>query len=73
MFNYERRKAIKKLLIDADLHQADIARAAGVTVTAISDALKCRLKSRRLRDAIAAALKMPVGQIWPDEPGDRAA
>lgn len=62
-------KKIKKLLIDADISQAEIARRAGVDRSAVTHVTAGRVKSPRLRGFIAEALGVPVDSLWPrDEP-----
>jgi predicted transcriptional regulator len=63
-------KEIKKLLIDKDIRQADIARKAQVTRVAICRVISGDLGSARLKRIIANMLGKTVRELWPD---DRAA
>jgi lambda repressor-like predicted transcriptional regulator len=59
------QKEIRKRLIDLDLTVTGIARREGVTHQAIGQTIRGKTVSRRLRRAIARALGVPVGEIWP--------
>ena len=61
-------KKIKKLLVDADVSQSDIARMAGVDRSAINHVIAGRGKSSRLRLFVAKALGVPIEELWPLKP-----
>ncbi|TSK08571.1 MAG: helix-turn-helix transcriptional regulator [Geobacter sp.] len=60
-------KKIKKLMLDADVSQSDIALLAEVSRSAINHIIAGRGKSPRLRLFIAKTLGVPVGDLWPEE------
>jgi len=65
-------KTIKKLLIDAGVSQAEIARQAGVDRTAVAHVTAGRSRSSRLRRLIAEAAGVSVESLWPNyEPRQR--
>ncbi|WP_183355983.1 helix-turn-helix transcriptional regulator [Geomonas silvestris] len=64
-------KKIKKLLVDADVSQSDIARMAGVDRSAINHVIAGRGKSPRLRIFVARALGVSIEELWPNKPDTR--
>jgi lambda repressor-like predicted transcriptional regulator len=64
---------IKIEMLKKGITGADIARRAGVTRVAIYHVIEGRVKSTRLRKAIADALGMKIKQIWPENNKRKAA
>ncbi len=56
---------IKIEMIKKGVKGAEIARRAGVTRVAIYHVIEGRVRSPRLRQAIASALGMSVEKLWP--------
>ena len=64
---------IKSLLVLNGVSQATIARKMRVSHEAISATIKGRIKSRRLRTAIAKAIGRSYNDVWSEKAEDRAA
>jgi transcriptional regulator with XRE-family HTH domain len=64
------KRSIKALLVEAGIKQVDLARQLGVDPSAVSVILSGRKRSRRIRLAIARALRYDVRDLWPDEEED---
>jgi DNA-binding XRE family transcriptional regulator len=65
-------KEIKILLLEHDIKQVQIAKKLKVSRTAVSLVIKGTAQSRRIKAAIAQALKMKIEDLWPDN-HERAA
>jgi len=61
-----RAKAIIKLLIDADITQAQLARELGVSIQAVNNVIHGRDRSRRIQQHIATRLGRPYDELWGD-------
>jgi len=59
-------KKIKIKMIEMDVTGAEIARKIDVHRSAINNTIRGRLRSRRLRKAIASALRLKVEDLWPE-------
>jgi hypothetical protein len=60
-------KKIRIQMIEKDVTGAGIARSAGVDRTAIYKTIQGKIKSYRLRKAIAHALDIDVTNLWPKD------
>lgn len=58
------RKKIQKLLIDAGLTQADIAREIGVAQSTVSLVISRRGRSRRIEEYLARRIGRHPGRLW---------
>lgn len=58
---------IRALMILQGLTNKDIARKTGVSKTWVSLVLCGHVKSERIRQAIAAAVGVPVEELWPED------
>lgn len=56
---------LARLMLARDLTRADVARLAGVSVSTVRDLLAGRLPRMRTAKAVALALRVPVGHLWP--------
>lgn len=56
---------IRALLIKNQIKQVDIAKELGIKRPAVSGAISGHWQSRRVCEAIAKRLKMPVGKLFP--------
>ena len=61
-----KQRKVKALIVLEDLKQKDIADALGVSPTLVSLVIAGKKKSPRVRAAIAKALGMTIGQLWPN-------
>ncbi len=62
-------RSIKALLVEAGIKQVDLAKQLSVDPSAVSAIVSGRKRSRRIRLAIARALRYDVRDLWPDEEG----
>jgi len=71
--NKQSDRFIQGLLVAQGFTQTELAKELGVLQSAVAHVISGRSKSTRIRNAIAAALCMPVEQLWPDanRPGKR--
>jgi len=60
------KKTIWHEMIERDISGAEIARRAGVDRTAIYKTMDGKIKSKKLRKAIADAIGMKVTALWPE-------
>jgi predicted XRE-type DNA-binding protein len=60
-------KQITILMILHDITQTQIAKGLHVTVPAVNSVIKGKRRNPRIRQAIASALGLSIGQIWPPE------
>jgi transcriptional regulator with XRE-family HTH domain len=65
----ELNKKIKMKMIAKDVTGAEIARKMGVDRSSINKTIKGKIKSLRLRKAIAEALSVRVEKLWPETKG----
>ena len=63
--NHER--LLRGMMYITGLRQIDIARKYNIDKTVLSKVLSGKRKSRRVREAIAQELKVPLTQLWPEE------
>ncbi len=63
----EKNKKIRMKMILNDVSGAEIARNLGVDRSAVSKTIKGKIKSYRLRKAIADAIGCKVTELWPDD------
>lgn len=61
-------RQIRSELVLRGIKNADIARALGVTRSAVSNTIAGRRRKPRIRQAIALAISRSVENIWPSEP-----
>jgi lambda repressor-like predicted transcriptional regulator len=64
---------IKVLLLRAKINQVAIARKVGVSASHISNVIKGRRSTKRVRVAIARAVGKRVSELWPPRPFKKAA
>lgn len=64
---------IKIELLKKGIAGAEIARRCGVTRAAIYHVIEGRVRSHRLRSAIAKAIEIPLKELWPDDGRKKAA
>jgi lambda repressor-like predicted transcriptional regulator len=60
-----RYRYIKGSLAVSGIKMKDIAESLGVSSPAISLTIKGKIESKKIKDAIAEALKMPTDMLWP--------
>jgi predicted XRE-type DNA-binding protein len=60
-------KKIRIKMVETNIKGAQIARELGVHRASINKTIRGKLKSFRLRKAIADALKLRVEDLWPEE------
>jgi cyanate lyase len=70
--NQKIRKTILKRMIDMDVSGAQITRSLGLTRTMVTHVLAGRTRSKRVREAICAALNLPYS-IWDEMDRPRKA
>lgn len=70
MFSMGIDKKIRIRMIEKGITGAAIARNINVNRSSISNTIKGRCKSYRLRQAIASALGLKVVDLWPDNNGN---
>lgn len=66
MTTAERATFIRIRLLQVGQTQVDVGRGIGVTVKAINNAIHGRESSRRVKEAIAAAIGVPVRNLFPE-------
>ncbi|UCD85506.1 MAG: helix-turn-helix transcriptional regulator [Deltaproteobacteria bacterium] len=59
-------KEIKKLLIDKDITQTELARRVGVSPAGLNQVINGKRKTRHIREAIARELGMEVSELFPE-------
>jgi len=66
---------IKAAIIGKGKQIKDLANTEGVTSSAVSQVIKGKTRSKKLRRAIAAVIGKPVSEIWPENTteGEKAA
>ncbi|MDH4319920.1 MAG: helix-turn-helix domain-containing protein [Desulfobulbaceae bacterium] len=58
-------RKIRSWIVLAGVTQTAIAESIGVKPSSVNDVIAGRRKTKRIREAIAKAIKMPVSEIWP--------
>ena len=59
------------ILLEKDISAAEIARQAGVSRSAITYAMNGKIKSKKLRTAIARAIGAEIEDLWPNGNGHK--
>ena len=59
-------RLVRGMLYITGLRQTDIAKRHNIDKTVLSKVLSGKRKSRRVREAIAAELDVPMSSLWPD-------
>lgn len=60
-----RRPSVKALLIEKGINLVDIARALKVSSPTVSKVVSGKARSKRVQEAIAAALGLNIADLWP--------
>jgi transcriptional regulator with XRE-family HTH domain len=58
------RKEIKKLLIDKDITQTELARRVGISLTGVNQVISGKRKTKHIQEAIARELGLKVGKLF---------
>jgi transcriptional regulator with XRE-family HTH domain len=66
MTTEERATFIRIRLLEVGQTQADIARELGLTRKTVNDTIRRRAGSKKVCEAIAAAIRVPVSKLFPE-------
>ena len=71
MLTFKLKKKIRMILLEKEISAAEIARQAGVSRSAITYTMMGKIKSKKLRTAIARAIGVEIEDLWPNGNGHK--